>query len=595
MRPRLLLTCALAMLLVPLSPTRPAGAAGFIVNSPVDALDANPGDGVCATTAGLCTLRAAVQESNAAPASGTIAVPPGTYVLSIVGRGEDLAATGDLDITRPLTIAGAGPGSTIIDGNTTDRIFHVIGSITVQLSGLTLRSGAALRPAAISADGGGGAIYVAGGGSLTLSNTVVTGNNAGSGAIAIDDSGSLAVSRSTIIGNTASFGAGIFNRNGSVTIASTTMSGNTASLSGGGIYHRLGSLSVVDSTITGNAASSASIGGGGILVELPGASATITGSVLSTNTANNGAGIHTRGSVSLTNSTVSGNIARGAGGGVYVGGGSTTLSNTTLSSNSADVQGAAVSTAGGAALVRNTVLANSTAGGNCAGPITSLGYNLDTGRTCALTGPGDLVGIGLQLGPLQNNGGATMTHALLPPNPAIDAGHPAPPGSGGACESTDQRGQRRPNDGNGDGTARCDIGAFEAPTVSVSGALIPGFVSAPTALPASVPVTPSPTVSPTATPSSATTPNRAFAPPTPVRVAPLPVPPKETATSEPTWVLVTEPTEAMSVTGDPIEAALPDEWYVVLAEEDGWLLVASHPDWPFWLPDDERVEVHRSA
>ena len=78
-------------------------AADFTVNSTVDAVDANPGDGACATLGGLCTLRAAVQETNARPGADTISVPPGTYVLAIPGAGEDVSVTGDLDITDDLT------------------------------------------------------------------------------------------------------------------------------------------------------------------------------------------------------------------------------------------------------------------------------------------------------------------------------------------------------------------------------------------------------------------------------------------------------------------------------------------------------------
>jgi hypothetical protein len=66
------------------------------------------------------------------------------------------------------------------------------------------------------------------------------------------------------------------------------------------------------------------------------------------------------------------------------------------------------------------------------------------------------------LGQLANNGGSTQTHVLQTGSPVIDAANPATPGSGPpACEATDQRGQTRPQDGDGDSTATCDIGAFE--------------------------------------------------------------------------------------------------------------------------------------
>src|SRR5262249_22190885 len=103
-------------------------------------------------------------------------------------------------------------------------------------------------------------------------------------------------------------------------------------------------------------------------------------------------------------------------------------------------------------------------GDNCAnfGTVMSKGHNLDSGTSCGLTGTGDIVNKNPMLGPLQDNGGHTPTHALLAGSPAIDAGGTDCPPPG-----TDQRGFDRPADGNGDGVATCDIGAYEA------GALVP--------------------------------------------------------------------------------------------------------------------------
>ena len=99
------------------------GAAGaqaltFNVNSPADVPDANPGDGKCETTpGGVCTLRAAIQESNAHPGADIIMLQSNTtYTLTRVGV-DDTALNGDLDISDDTTIIGAGPNSTIIDGN----------------------------------------------------------------------------------------------------------------------------------------------------------------------------------------------------------------------------------------------------------------------------------------------------------------------------------------------------------------------------------------------------------------------------------------------------------------------------------------------
>src|SRR6266404_7208434 len=102
-RGRYLLTLASLLLAV-----APAAAATFTVNDTADAVDAAPGNGSCATAGGGCTLRAAIQEANANTGPDTITVPDGTYMLTIAGRDEDSAATGDLDITDDVTITGAG-------------------------------------------------------------------------------------------------------------------------------------------------------------------------------------------------------------------------------------------------------------------------------------------------------------------------------------------------------------------------------------------------------------------------------------------------------------------------------------------------------
>ena len=114
----------------------PAAAATFTVNDTTDAVDAAPGDGKCATAVATCTLRAAIQEANAHAGADTIMVPAGTYLLTIAGQGEDIAATGDLDITDDVTITGAGADNTILDGNGIDRIFDISAS-TVAIVGLS--------------------------------------------------------------------------------------------------------------------------------------------------------------------------------------------------------------------------------------------------------------------------------------------------------------------------------------------------------------------------------------------------------------------------------------------------------------------------
>ncbi|HSM54865.1 MAG TPA: choice-of-anchor Q domain-containing protein [Candidatus Sulfomarinibacteraceae bacterium] len=88
--------------------------------------------------------------------------------------------------------------------------------------------------------------------------------------------------------------------------------------------------------------------------------------------------------------------------------------------------------------------------------LESSGHNLADDTSCGFdTVTGDVITTQPGLAELADNGGPTLTHALLAGSPAIDAGHPA------ICPQSDQRGVARPLDGNGDGLARCDIGAFE--------------------------------------------------------------------------------------------------------------------------------------
>ncbi len=104
---------------------------------------------------------------------------------------------------------------------------------------------------------------------------------------------------------------------------------------------------------------------------------------------------------------------------------------------------------------------------DCGGVIISLGHNLvGAGAGCSSDGPGDLTVTPATvfmtvLGPLQDNGGPTETHALLPGSLAIDAGLPVCTDANSVALTTDQRGLPRPVDGNNDGIVACDIGAVE--------------------------------------------------------------------------------------------------------------------------------------
>ena len=110
---------------------------------------------------------------------------------------------------------------------------------------------------------------------------------------------------------------------------------------------------------------------------------------------------------------------------------------------------------GGSLTLVNAIIANNT-GGDCLFAVSSLGHNLDSDGTCNLTATGDLSNTDPLLGPLQDNGGPTFTHTLLPGSPAIDAiPLEACTDKDGNPITTDQRGVLRPQG------AACDLGAFE--------------------------------------------------------------------------------------------------------------------------------------
>jgi hypothetical protein len=376
------------------------------------------------------SLRQAINDNNASGAN--------TIVFSNVVTGTITLTSGELLITRFVTILGPGAGNLSVDGNAASRVFRFSSSsnaVAAVVSGLTITNGAV--SGSFPGNVGGGIWNDRS--TLTLSNCIVTGNSGGNGPAGaiFNDHGNLTLSHCTLSSNSAAgYGGAIWNYgdNGSafVSLNSTTVSDNTttntAGSFGGAILNDgsfgLAGLSASSSTFSGNSASQY---GGAIY--------------------NNGSGSGNA-QLNITGSTFSGNSA-GSGGGIFHNG------------------------IGGSALliIGNTLLKTGALGENIVnngGVVSSFGYNLssDNGGD-VLTNATDQLNKEPLLGPLADNGGPTSTHALLPGSPAIDKGK-------NFGLTTDQRGEPRPfhfssitNAPGGDGS---DIGAFEVgrPLLSIT-------------------------------------------------------------------------------------------------------------------------------
>lgn len=307
-------------------------------------------------------------------------------------------------------------------------------------------------------------------GALTLNASVVQSNTAAYGGGGIEDyAGILVINDSYIIGNTASgssnYGGGIWNNGGTMTLNNSFIISNSSGADGyaGGIFDGSPSttFTLSHTTVSGN------IGGG---IENY-ARMTMTNSAVSNNTRSgisNGGSLVANGStvsgnsqtgilnfatLNLNNSTVSGNSTGG-----ISNSGTASLNSSTISSNPSPYWGGGVSSAGGTVTLKNTIVSGNSpvTGHDCFGNISSAGYNLIGDATgCSFSATtGDLIGQSAVLGPLQDNGGSTLTLAQLFTSPTINAGNPSGCTDNlGNLLSTDQRGMSR--------VGRCDIGAYE--------------------------------------------------------------------------------------------------------------------------------------
>ncbi len=330
-----------------------------------------------------------------------------------------------------------------------------------------------------------------------------------------------------------------------------TINGNGATIERGSgvfrIFHVASGGNLTLTNITIAAGNSGGNYGGGILNG--GGTLNISHSTLSGNTGSYGGGILNGGTLNISNSTFSDNTASADGGGIYSGG-TLNISHSTFSDNTASTDGGGIYKSGGTINIKNTILAGNTHN-NCSGGMTSHGYNLESGTDCGLTGAGDLQDATADLGPLQDNGGPTWTHALGDLSDALDGILNGQSGCG-TTYTTDQRGAGRPYPAEGS----CDIGAFErgftppdTPTPTATA------THTPTATPTNTPtITPTPTETPTGLATSTPTPtSAATATPTSTPTATATHTPTATATptSTPT------PTATATSTSTPMPTATP--------------------------------------
>lgn len=239
-----------------------AHAAMFEVTSTMDAVDSDPGDGVCESAGGGCTLRAAVQEANASPDDAdSIFLPAGTYTLILPGT-EDLAAAGDLDISSDLSVVGAGANVTFVQTLAGGSVFEIVSGppANVLIRGITIRNGSAAT--------GGGILAANAGATLSLDRCTISGNSASATGGGIHNAGTLVLNGCTVADNSAGGdGGGIFNL-GLARMFNSTISGNRADGSGGGVHGDPGSTTELhNATVTLNVADQNDDGtgnGGGI-------------------------------------------------------------------------------------------------------------------------------------------------------------------------------------------------------------------------------------------------------------------------------------------------------------------------------------------
>jgi hypothetical protein len=500
-----------AALLLALAQSASAATITVTTNVP----DINDGDGQCSLIEAIINANndaATHPDCPAGSGADTIVLPKGSTITLTKYYTDYFGYTGLPGLNSSIIIEGNGSTVTRKSDAPLFRLMAVYGSGNVTVKNITLSGGSLYSYTESTYGYCGGAIY--NGATLALINATISGNRGtgggiyNSGIVTIDSStisgnigynaygygggggisnvGTLTISNSRILNNTAaaapgwnhdwSAGGGILNyHSGILHVSNSTISGNKVAGFyadddgwGGGIYSRGYTVfAISSSTISGNRAGF----GSGIYnwtyrrVE----ASTIIGSTIAGNIAvYAGGGIYTSGNLVIENSSISGNIAKGNsnypgyGGGIY-NDDSLLVTSSTIAANTSGDYGGGIFNRGPAVIRHSLISGNKSAQGReidnrftvQADAFNIFGADGDAGAYNFTPGQNDIVpatGVTSKkiLAPLKDNGGSTLTHALVKGSPAIDT---APLDV--SCPATDQRGVARPQGGG------CDIGAVE--------------------------------------------------------------------------------------------------------------------------------------
>jgi CSLREA domain-containing protein len=368
---------------------------------------ADTNDGMCDAD---CSLREAVTAANATVDNDIIlfALPLFASPQAITLSGTEIVIANN----GSLTIYGTGANRLTVSGNNASRIISISDNGVANIHHIRFTGGTG---AGAVNTGRGGAIYNNGGTAL-ISHCVFTGNTGANGG---------AMNNATA---------------GTLTIANSVMANNTATSVGGALQNfSTSTMHIINTSITGNSCGTSSTGGGAM---------------------------QGNGAITMTNVTMSGNSSLASGGGLYYNGTGLTLTNTTITGNTSasNAGGLHKSTVTNNANIRNSIISGNTGGASpdVTNVFNSLGNNIigTVGTSTGWVGS-DLQNTNPLITPLGFYGGLGMTHALVGPSPALNAGQNCvvdlscaasnPP----VAVTTDQRGAVRP-------TAAVDIGAFES-------------------------------------------------------------------------------------------------------------------------------------